>query len=338
MSVHGVVLGKFYPPHAGHHHLIDTAVAQCDTVTVILAGATCESIPLELRAAWLRERHPDVRVVAGVDDHPVDYTDPHAWDVHMEVFLRLCPEPVDLVFSSEAYGEELARRFGGARHVLVDLPRRAVPVSGTAVRADPPGQWALIGPAVRAYLTRRIALVGAESTGTTTLARALAAHYATEWVPEYGRRYTEELVDSGVAMDAIVWDDAAFELIARRQCQEEDDAARRASPVLICDTPALATAVWQERYLGHTSAAVEAIGASREYALHILTGPEIPFEQDGYRDGEHVRAWMTGRLRERLTAVRAPVIEVTGTLEERMAASVAAIDAALVWTFAEPLG
>ena len=38
---------------------------------------------------------------------------------------------------------------------------------------------------------KRVAIVGAESTGKTTLATALAEHYRTAWVPEFGRLYTE---------------------------------------------------------------------------------------------------------------------------------------------------
>jgi len=335
---HGLVLGKFYPPHAGHHHLIDTAVTQCDRVTVIVAASSRESIPLELRARWLQERHPTARVVAGIDDHPVDYDDPAAWDAHMAVFTALCPEPVDVVFTSERYGEELARRFGDARHVLVDLDRRRHPVSGTAVRADPAGTWDFLEPPVRAHLTKRIALVGAESTGKTTLARALAAHYETRWVPEYGRTHTEALVDAGTPMDGIVWTDADFELIATRQQADEDAAALLAGPVLICDTDALATAVWQERYRGRTTDAVQALADARRYDLYLLTSATTPFSQDGYRDGEHLRDWMTMRFRERLGRRTEPVVEVSGSPEECLAQAVHAVDAVMTWSFTEPVG
>ena len=47
----------------------------------------------------------------------------------------------------------------------------------------------------------------------------------------------------------------------------------------------------------------------------MLTSDEIPFEQDGLRDGEHLRGWMTQRFRDRL---REPWIEVHGSVEERV--------------------
>jgi len=71
-----------------------------------------------------------------------------------------------------------------------------------------------------------------------------------------------------------------------RQQADEDAAAR----LLICDTDALATSIWHERYFGTTSREVARLAAARSYALYILTGDDIPFVQDGIRDGQHIRA------------------------------------------------
>jgi nicotinamide riboside kinase len=120
------------------------------------------------------------------------------------------------------------------------------------------------------------------------------------------------------------WRHADFAMIARRQLRDEDRAARASGPVLVCDTNALATCIWQERYLGRSTAAVEALAASREYALTVLTSDDIPFVQDGLRDGEHLRGWMTRRFRERLPE---PWIEVRGTVPERVEAVLSALRA-----------
>ena len=82
----------------------------------------------------------------------------------------------------------------------------------------------------------------------------------------------------------------------------EDAAARQADRVLICDTPAFATSLWHERYLGRLSPEVEAIAASYRYELYLLTDVDIPFVQDGTRDGEHIRHGMHRRFVEWLTA------------------------------------
>jgi HTH-type transcriptional regulator, transcriptional repressor of NAD biosynthesis genes len=320
---HGLIVGKFYPPHAGHHHLIDTAAARCDRLTVVVAPARSEAIPLELRCAWLRERHPGVEVVGEYDDHPVDYADPVVWEAHCAVFRHAAGvSTVDAVFTSEEYGDELARRFG-AVHVCVDRDRAAVPVSGTAVRADPAAYWHRLAPPVRAWFVRRVVVVGAESTGTTTVARELAAHYGTVWVPEYGRELTARKVAAAGGIAGITWMPEDFVEVARAQNAAEDAAARRSGPVLFCDTDARATAVWQERYLGRVSP--EVVAAARTPDLYLLTDHVgVPFEDDGLRDGEQVRAWMTGRFREVLAGL--PVVELTGSREARRATAIGAVD------------
>ena len=47
---HALIIGKFYPLHVGHGHLIRTALNASERVTVQLLAATVESIPLDVRA------------------------------------------------------------------------------------------------------------------------------------------------------------------------------------------------------------------------------------------------------------------------------------------------
>ncbi|MEU4172650.1 AAA family ATPase [Streptomyces sp. NPDC026665] len=350
---HGLVLGKFYPPHAGHHHLVRTALARCERLTVLVCAASVESVPLADRVEWMREAHPEAEVVGAVDDHAVDLHDPAVWDAHMAVFRTAVPEPVDAVFTSESYGAELARRFGAAE-VTVDLDRTTYPVSGTAVRKDPVGSWTFLGPGVRAALTRRVVVLGAESTGTTTLSRALAAHYRarggvwseTGWVPEYGRTFSEEklaalrVTDPGADWAEVEFSSEEFPVIARRQDDDEQRAARRGSPVLFCDTDSFATAIWHERYLGSPSPEVAAVAERTSRHLYLLTDHEgVPFEDDGLRDSPDLRPWMTGRFREELERTGRRFLLVTGSPEERLRTAVAAVDDLLAegWHFADPL-
>ncbi|GAA2392763.1 transcriptional regulator NadR [Catellatospora methionotrophica] len=353
---HGMVVGKFYPPHAGHHHLIRAAAAACAEVTVVVAPSRQESIPLETRLDWLRAEHADtpwVRFAGRYDDLRVDYDDPAVWDAHCAVFAEAVgSRAVDAVFSSEKYGDELARRFG-AVHVEVDTPRLAFPVSGTAVRADPVAHWAMLSAPVRAWFTRRVVVLGAESTGTTTMAAALSAHFAarggvwaaTRWVPEYGRELTARKLaalrqaDPAATVFDVTWDRADFVAVARAQSAAEDSAAGQGSPLLVCDTDALATQVWEERYLGSSSPEVRAL--ARRPDLYLLTSHVgVGFDDDGLRDGEHLRGWMTGRFREVLAGSAAPVVELSGSHEVRLKAAVTACEQVLSagWGLAPPLG
>ena len=317
MSRRGLVVGRFYPPHRGHKFLIDAARAQADDLSVIVCGKDGEAPPGELRAAWLREIHPGVRVVL-VDD-TADEQDTRAWAENSKRVLGFTP---DVVFTSEDYGDPFARHLG-CRHVQVDRARAAVPVSATRVRADPLGCWEFLEPPVRAFYALRVCLVGAESTGKTTLAAALAAHYRTVWVPEYGREYSERKLAEGGGHD---FRSEEFAHIAARQRELEDEAARRADRVLICDTDAFATGVWHRRYLGARSPEVERIADARRPDLYLLTDVGTPFVQDGTRDGEHVRGWMHQTFLEELRARSRPFRLLTGPHERRLREAAAAVE------------
>jgi NadR type nicotinamide-nucleotide adenylyltransferase len=317
-----LVLGKFLPPHAGHRFLAERARAMADDVVVLLLANSAEPIPVEVRHRWLEEMLPWAAVCSGVADHPVDYEDPAVYDLWAATIREVTGRPsFDLLLTSEpAYGDMTAERIG-ARHVLVDPDRVAVPISSTAIRTDPYACWDFLFPGVRAWYAKRVCLTGAESTGTTTTAEQLAALYGTVWVPEYGREYS-------VPKDARgeTWTTGEFVYIAHRQQELEDEAARGANRILFCDTDALATAIWHEQYLGSRAPEVEAIARSRTYDLTFLTAAEIPWVQDGDRNSNEVRQRMQRRFEEELAARPEPVVELRGTLETRLATAVDAIE------------
>ena len=275
----GLVIGKFYPPHRGHKFLVDTARAGVETLTVLVCDRPGEQPPANLRASWLREIHPDVTVKVIADIGRDD--DSQAWAAYTIQTLGFAP---DVVFTSEDYGYAYAR-FMGCQHVQVNKARDVVPCSGTQVRANPLAWWDFLEQCVRAYYAKRVCVVGAESSGTTTMAQALAAHYQTAWVAEYGREYSIKKMQTGQEQ----WESIEFVHIATEQSRREDWAARTANRLLVCDTDAFATSIWHQRYLGRREATVEAIAALRHYDLYLLTDVDIPFVQDGFRDGEHIR-------------------------------------------------
>jgi NadR type nicotinamide-nucleotide adenylyltransferase len=314
----GVVIGKFYPPHKGHHFLIETASSQCKELSVIVCWKPEQTVPVTVRLSCIREMHPDVTVV-GVEDILAD-DDTLGWAAYTIQILGYAPEAV---FTSEDYGEAYAKAMG-ATHIPVDRHRVKVPCSGTMIRENPLAFLDWVSPNIRAYYVRRICIVGAESTGKTTLAQKLSEHYRTNWVPEYGREYCSEKWKDGIITDD--WTSEEFIRIATEQIRTEDIAARSANKVLICDTDAFATSIWHERYLHKCSADVEAIANSRQYDLYILTGDEVPFVQDGLRDGEHIRHRMHNRFINALTQTNRPWVLVSGTLSERISQAVRCID------------
>ena len=324
----GLVTGKFYPPHRGHKFLIDYATAQCESMDVLLCERKDQTIPGPLRAAWLREIHPQVNVIQAED--LCDDGNSQRW---AEYTLKLLGRAPDAVFSSEDYGDAYAR-YLGCEHVKVDRDRQNVPVTGAMVREDPLAYWDYLEPCVAAHFLKRICLVGAESTGTTSFARRLAEHYRTVWVPEYGRDYTEARVVAGAG---LAWKSEEFTHIALRQQAHEDELARQANRVMFCDTDALATCVWHERYLGNWSLEVEEIANRRGYDLYFVTEPDIPFVHDRIRDSEHLREWMTERFKQEISKRGYRWVSLAGDVEQRMRTAIDAVETVMKEPRLKPL-
>lgn len=160
---------------------------------------------------------------------------------------------------------------------------------------------------------RRIALLGAESTGKSTLADALARRYATLWVPEYLREFVE--VHARVPRE----DDQVG--IARTQRDRElalgVDA--RVRDFLFVDTTPLMTAVYSRIYWGRVPPELLDLEAAHDYAFTLVAAPDLPWVPDGLqRESEEVRLRVHAQLLAVLDARGIPFTLLTGELDARM--------------------
>lgn len=366
---HGLVIGKFYPPHTGHHAAIRAAAARCERLSIVVMASLAETVPLADRVAWLREEHRadrGVEVMGVRCDAPLDVGDPRIWEAQTAVMRAALavhfPDAaaVDLVASNDDYGEELARRFDAT---WMRTDRIAGGPSGTAVRRDLARHWDDLAAPVRAGLVTRVVAVGAESSGTTTVSRALAERFRarggvwdrTAWVEEYGREYTlvkwsaacraaEAVGEAPPELDDLVWDTHDFDVVAREQTRREEQAARSGGPLLVCDTDAFATSVWERRYLGAAARGPQPWAAAPhlpERHVYLLTDHrDVPWHDDGLREGDlEIRAAMTGWFADALTRAGHSWVLLTGPLEERLALAERTVDQLLAHRrrFGEPL-
>ena len=168
-----------------------------------------------------------------------------------------------------------------------------------------------------------ICLIGAESTGKTTLAQALAAHFNCAWVPEYLREFCE----SHGRTPTI--DEQA--LILETQVIHESAAWVRArianTPYLFCDTAPLLTAIYSEFVFNDQSLFPRARALHARYALTLMLKPDIAWVADEQRDGAHVQQPITDMISNELTALNLPTTRISGQGDARFASALAAITA-----------
>lgn len=324
---HGFLLGKFLPPHAGHAFLCEFAKAHCDHLTVLVCSIEAEPIDGAIRFQWMRELLPDVRVLHCNEDLPQEPADhPDFWAIWRGVMHRYHPEPIDAVYASEAYGARLAMA-ADAAFVPVDPGRLAQPVSGTMLRADPLKHWErLIAPA-RRDCTRVISLHGPESTGKTTLARQLAAHYRTSLAPEYGRTYTETFGTECTSDDLV--------RIGRGQSAAIEAAKSTARGFVVTDTDAVMTAVWSDMLTGSRDPWFTTCQVSDFY---LVTRTDIGWADDGtrYFPDDPLRSEFLDRSIAELESRGLPLAMVEGAGEDRLASAIAALDTQLAPGFFLP--
>ena len=158
---------------------------------------------------------------------------------------------------------------------------------------------------------KRLCLLGGESSGKTTLARALADALGTVWVPEYGRQRWEELRET-LRVAVLVQ-------VARRQIELEDEFAQRARGWLICDTSPLTTLQYCLADHGHAPPALHAM-ARRHYDLAVLCLPDFDFVQDGCRRDDAFRHKQHAWTETQLTLLGTKTLRVNGSVAQRVQA------------------
>lgn len=326
----GLIVGKFSPLHKGHELLISRALDECETL-YIFSYYTPEFSGCEAhrRERWLKYLFPAAKIFVLDDDFvrkrfnlslpATDATDLEERRFVGFLWLNLVNEPLNAVFTSENYGdgyaEEMSRYFEfytgfpKVNHVLFDLERSAVPISGTRLRENIHELKEFLSPIVYASFVERICFLGGESSGKSTLTESLAREFSTEFVVEYGRTLSEEKNNDLVFEDLLK--------IAKTHISQEESAAESADKYLFIDTSPLTTLFYSRHLFG--KADPELVWLShRKYDRIFLCAPDFEFVQDGTREGNNLRErqheWYVKMLAEKEVSY----VLLEGNLETRI--------------------
>jgi HTH-type transcriptional repressor of NAD biosynthesis genes len=241
----GLTLGKFAPLHRGHQYMIETALGEMDKVIVVIYDCPeTTDIPLPVRSAWIKELYPRAEVIEAWNGPTESGYTPEIMRKQEQYIIDLLNgQEVTHFYSSEPYGDHMSK----ALHAVdrqVDPNRTAFPISGTAIRQAPFEQRQYVHPRVYRDLITTVVLLGAPSTGKTTLAAALSEAYNTAWMPEYGREYwSQHQQERRLTPEQLVE-------IAEGHIEREDKLLEEANGYLFVDTNAITTYRFAHYYHG----------------------------------------------------------------------------------------
>ncbi|WP_254152619.1 AAA family ATPase [Chryseosolibacter indicus] len=169
---------------------------------------------------------------------------------------------------------------------------------------------------------KKIAIIGPECTGKSSLSEMLAKHFNTTWVPEYARSYIENLRGPYQQSDLLK--------IAHGQLRVEDEWAKDANKVLICDTNLYVIKIWSEVKFGSVDPEIINHIQSRKYDLYLLTYVDIPWEDDPQREHPDKREYLYSLYYNELKQQQVPFVEIKGSFEQRRKNAIQAIEKMLV--------
>lgn len=334
----GLVVGKFCPLHQGHELLIQHALQQCEELLIIsYTKPEFSCCPPAIREYWIRELFPAANLLV-IDDAlleqlcrrldisnvPVIPHNDDPADKHRQFVAWLCVsifnKSVNAVFTSEEYGYGFADYLTSyfqknlpaqikVQHVCVDQQRTRISVSGTRVRSNPHALRHFLSPVVYAGFVERVCILGGESSGKTTLAKALAFRLKTNWVAEYGRELWDRKNGN------LLFEDMLH--IAHVQLQRENDLAKTSNQFLICDTSPLTTLLYSKAMFDVDAAELEVL-ASRQYEHVFVCALDFDFVQDGTRRDEDFRSYQHNWYLTELVSRKINFVLLEGSLDERL--------------------
>ncbi|MEN2399166.1 AAA family ATPase [Flavobacterium sp. MC2016-06] len=310
----GLTLGKFAPFHKGHQLLIETAINEIDELIVLIYDDPVINIPLSTRADWIRKIYPNIKVIEGVNS-PNDsgYTADIMKIQEDYVLSILDNREISHFYSSEPYGEHMSLALNAIDR-QVDLSRNIIPISATKIRENSFKHKEFLHPEVYKDLITKVVLLGAPSTGKTTLAEKLAAHFDTQWMPEYGREYWENhQVNKRLTLEDLL-------IIAETHIEREDALVLKSNQILFSDTNAITTYLFSLDYHGEALSALENLAkrAEKRHDIIFVCDTDIPYDDTWDRSGDVKRKEFQEKIIEDLNTRNLKYYMLNGTIAERI--------------------
>jgi NadR type nicotinamide-nucleotide adenylyltransferase len=165
---------------------------------------------------------------------------------------------------------------------------------------------------------KKIAIVGPESTGKSTMSQQLAKFYKVPWVPEYARYYCAALTTDCTLQDEI-------NMFHGQLALEEAVLATAQTDFIICDTTFVTVKIWSDEMLGETPQIVLDALKNKPYDFYLLLDIDLPWQDDPLRDFPHKRQHFMQIWHQELKSLNANYQVISG-IETRLQNAITAIN------------
>ena len=306
-----MVLGKFLPYTLGHRFLIDSAISQSHNVYVYVCTMDSDIINGYERYTWIKDDIGDrVNLIHIHQDLP-QYPNQHVdfWKIWKSIVEENLPDDVklDAIFTSELYGDKFSEVLN-CQHILVDLERKNVPISATKVRESPFKYWKYLPQSTKSGYSKKIAIVGPESTGKSTIVKRLSQYYNCPYLPEYGREYCEINFSPNYDMSLFTSDDALN--ISNEHIKRSNNLINTCdSPLIFFDTEIITTMTWCQLLTGsYPEKFYDIISSHNKIDMFILLYPNVEWVDDGTRRNLEDRLYHFNLIKNAISKYQLPLI------------------------------
>lgn len=319
--VKAFVFGKFLPFHKGHEAMIRFAMTECDCLSVLICGSDRETVSCDTRKKWISQTFPDQ---PNLDIQIFEYKEseyPNTSVSSQSVsrvwatkFKELFPGH-SLLITSEPYGNFVAD-YMNIKHIPFDIERMTYPVSSSLISGNLAVNWHFLPDSVKPDYVVKIAILGTESTGKTTLTEKLAGYYNCGCVLEAGR----ELIPNSKSFE---YND--LYTVANEHAKNIRKAVLD-NPLIIIDTDIHITKSYAKFMFNKDLQVSEDIYDANKSNLYLYLNNDVNFIQDGTRLDERERNLLDISHRRTLINHCVSFVEITGNWQQRFEQAVTAID------------